>query len=233
MNGLPETSKSNHIVTTSARIVLRYSLIVTSHVDCIVSRRGQLRTFCPAVITACSATAYCPQRATGFRSDLITNVHTVAPSGPEGELRSAVAADPTDGVRCHPPPPHSGRRSGPVHRLPSSSSCCARSAAIRSVGSTCSNGPSSPDSPSTCGGTSCTATTGCPRASSTASSPRTEDAPDEGLDEWNLYLQVMEAAEGDDPDATGSSARTRLRPDREHARTRPTRPPRSKRSAWR
>jgi len=25
------------------------------------------------------------------------------------------------------------------------------------------------------------------------------DAPDEGLDQWNLYLQVMEAAEGDDP----------------------------------
>ncbi len=38
-----------------------------------------------------------------------------------------------------------------------------------------------------------------PRASSTASPPPTGDAPDEGLDEWNLYLQVMEAAEGDDP----------------------------------
>ena len=39
-----------------------------------------------------------------------------------------------------------------------------------------------------------------PRASSTASSsPTTGEPPDEGLDEWNLYLQVMEAAEGDDP----------------------------------
>lgn len=38
------------------------------------------------------------------------------------------------------------------------------------------------------------------RASSTASaSPTTGQTPDEGLKEWNLYLQVMEAAEGDDP----------------------------------
>jgi multisubunit Na+/H+ antiporter MnhE subunit len=38
-----------------------------------------------------------------------------------------------------------------------------------------------------------------PRSSSTKSSPQTVEAPVEGLDEWNLYLQVMEAAEGDDP----------------------------------
>jgi hypothetical protein len=38
-----------------------------------------------------------------------------------------------------------------------------------------------------------------PRSSSTTSSPRPADATDEELDEWNLYLQVMEAAEGDDP----------------------------------
>jgi hypothetical protein len=38
------------------------------------------------------------------------------------------------------------------------------------------------------------------RASSkVSSSATTGEAPDEGLDEWNLYLQVMEAAEGDDP----------------------------------
>jgi hypothetical protein len=37
-----------------------------------------------------------------------------------------------------------------------------------------------------------------PRASSRAPSPRTGDATDEELNEWNLYLQVMEAAEGDD-----------------------------------
>jgi hypothetical protein len=35
------------------------------------------------------------------------------------------------------------------------------------------------------------------RSSSTASSP--PDASEQELDEWNLYLQVMEAAEGDDP----------------------------------
>jgi hypothetical protein len=38
-----------------------------------------------------------------------------------------------------------------------------------------------------------------PRASSKRGTPQTGDASDEGLDEWNLYLQVMEAAEGDDP----------------------------------
>ena len=38
-----------------------------------------------------------------------------------------------------------------------------------------------------------------PRASSTRSSPRAGGATDEELDEWNLYLQVMEAAEGEDP----------------------------------
>jgi hypothetical protein len=37
------------------------------------------------------------------------------------------------------------------------------------------------------------------RPSSHASPTGTPDAPDEALDEWNLYLQVMEAAEGDDP----------------------------------
>jgi hypothetical protein len=31
------------------------------------------------------------------------------------------------------------------------------------------------------------------------SSPPVGAVPDEGLDEWNLYLQVMEAAERDDP----------------------------------
>jgi hypothetical protein len=41
------------------------------------------------------------------------------------------------------------------------------------------------------------------RAGSKRRSPRTADAPDEGLDEWNLYLQVMEAAEGDDPNRPG------------------------------
>jgi hypothetical protein len=38
-----------------------------------------------------------------------------------------------------------------------------------------------------------------PHASTKERSPRTEDAPDDDLDRWNLYLQVMEAAEGDDP----------------------------------
>jgi hypothetical protein len=35
--------------------------------------------------------------------------------------------------------------------------------------------------------------------SSAKSSPKAEAGTDEGLDEWNIYLQVMEAAEGDDP----------------------------------
>jgi hypothetical protein len=38
-----------------------------------------------------------------------------------------------------------------------------------------------------------------PRTSSTESPPGPRDTPDEDLAEWNLYLQVMEAAEGDDP----------------------------------
>jgi hypothetical protein len=38
-----------------------------------------------------------------------------------------------------------------------------------------------------------------PRASSKDASHRETGAPDEALNEWNLYLQVMEAAEGDDP----------------------------------
>ncbi len=37
------------------------------------------------------------------------------------------------------------------------------------------------------------------RRSSKASAPRSASAPDEDLDAWNLYLQVMEAAEGDNP----------------------------------
>jgi hypothetical protein len=37
------------------------------------------------------------------------------------------------------------------------------------------------------------------RNSSSQSARPSEDTPDEGLDAWNLYLQVMEAAEGDDP----------------------------------
>ena len=37
------------------------------------------------------------------------------------------------------------------------------------------------------------------RPPSQASPTVTTDVPDEALDEWNLYLQVMEAAEGDDP----------------------------------
>jgi hypothetical protein len=37
------------------------------------------------------------------------------------------------------------------------------------------------------------------RASSSEPPPSSSTAPDEGLDAWNLYLQVMEAAEGDDP----------------------------------
>jgi hypothetical protein len=39
-----------------------------------------------------------------------------------------------------------------------------------------------------------------PRSSSTPSSPPKE-ATDKEIDDWNLYLQVMEAAEGDDPAA--------------------------------
>ena len=38
-----------------------------------------------------------------------------------------------------------------------------------------------------------------PRVASTPSPPSSDDEPDEGLEEWNLYLQVMEAAEGEDP----------------------------------
>ena len=38
-----------------------------------------------------------------------------------------------------------------------------------------------------------------PRSASTAPSSPPGDATDAELDEWNLYLQVMEAAEGDDP----------------------------------
>jgi hypothetical protein len=38
-----------------------------------------------------------------------------------------------------------------------------------------------------------------PRSASTAPSLPPGDATDAELDEWNLYLQVMEAAEGDDP----------------------------------
>jgi hypothetical protein len=37
------------------------------------------------------------------------------------------------------------------------------------------------------------------RSSSTKSSPLPKEATDQELNEWNLYLQVMEAAEGDDP----------------------------------
>jgi hypothetical protein len=37
------------------------------------------------------------------------------------------------------------------------------------------------------------------RTSSSQAARPTVDTPDEGLDAWNLYLQVMEAAEGDDP----------------------------------
>ncbi|HEY1652231.1 MAG TPA: hypothetical protein VGG09_10150 [Acidimicrobiales bacterium] len=37
------------------------------------------------------------------------------------------------------------------------------------------------------------------RTSSNKAAHVSEDTPDEGLDAWNLYLQVMEAAEGDDP----------------------------------
>lgn len=37
------------------------------------------------------------------------------------------------------------------------------------------------------------------RTSSSQAARPTGDTPDEGLDAWNLYLQVMEAAEGDDP----------------------------------
>ena len=38
-----------------------------------------------------------------------------------------------------------------------------------------------------------------PRASKSRRGPGAGNEPEEGLDEWNLYLQVMEAAEGDDP----------------------------------
>jgi hypothetical protein len=38
-----------------------------------------------------------------------------------------------------------------------------------------------------------------PRTSPKEASHREAGMADEGLDEWNLYLQVMEAAEGDDP----------------------------------
>jgi hypothetical protein len=38
-----------------------------------------------------------------------------------------------------------------------------------------------------------------PRTPSTTSSEKAGGASAEELDEWNLYLQVMEAAEGDDP----------------------------------
>ena len=37
------------------------------------------------------------------------------------------------------------------------------------------------------------------RTSSSEPARSTGDTPDQGLDAWNLYLQVMEAAEGDDP----------------------------------
>jgi len=37
------------------------------------------------------------------------------------------------------------------------------------------------------------------RSSSVKPCSKADDASDEGLNEWNLYLQVMEAAEGDDP----------------------------------
>jgi hypothetical protein len=37
------------------------------------------------------------------------------------------------------------------------------------------------------------------RTSSKAPAPPSTNAPDEGLEAWNLYLRVMEAAEGDDP----------------------------------
>lgn len=37
------------------------------------------------------------------------------------------------------------------------------------------------------------------RSSSKEPTPPSAEVHDEGLDAWNLYLQVMEAAEGDDP----------------------------------
>jgi hypothetical protein len=37
------------------------------------------------------------------------------------------------------------------------------------------------------------------RRSSRQPAPPPGNAPDDGLDAWNLYLQVMEAAEGEDP----------------------------------
>jgi hypothetical protein len=39
-----------------------------------------------------------------------------------------------------------------------------------------------------------------PRASTSASSSPPSVTPDTDLDAWNVYLQVMEAAEGDEPD---------------------------------
>jgi hypothetical protein len=38
-----------------------------------------------------------------------------------------------------------------------------------------------------------------PRSSSKRHSPSPPDVPDEDLDAWNIYLKVMEAAEGEDP----------------------------------
>jgi hypothetical protein len=38
-----------------------------------------------------------------------------------------------------------------------------------------------------------------PRSSSKGHSPQSPDVPDEDLDAWNIYLKVMEAAEGEDP----------------------------------
>jgi hypothetical protein len=38
-----------------------------------------------------------------------------------------------------------------------------------------------------------------PRTSTKRLPRRTAETPDDGLEEWTLYLQVMEAAEGDDP----------------------------------
>jgi hypothetical protein len=40
------------------------------------------------------------------------------------------------------------------------------------------------------------------RTSSDQAAQPSRDTPDEGLDAWNLYLQVMEAAEGDEPGPT-------------------------------
>jgi hypothetical protein len=41
------------------------------------------------------------------------------------------------------------------------------------------------------------------RTSSSQPTRPSGNTPDEGLDAWNLYLQVMEAAEGDDPTRPG------------------------------